>query len=179
MSAYYVVDIFETFVDAVRADYTPTGYDTEAPFYMYGHPLEIVNILKHKEKGSFKFKKYPLIALFQDFEERKGENQAINTSVSLNIIIAVNTSNKYISSERYTNTFKEVLYPLYNLLIEKIASSPYVQSVEGIIPHTKIDRVYWGKQGLYGSEGNIFDDYIDAIEIQGLELDLYNNVKIC
>lgn len=179
--SYCVVDIFKTFVDAVRDDYTPlSGFDSDAPFYMYGHPIEIVNTLKQKNKnGTFKFKKYPLIALFQDFDEVKGENMAIDSRVSLRVVIAVNTSPKYVSSERYANTFKPVLYPLYNLLMEKIAKSPYTQLAEGIVPHTKTDRVYWGKTGINGNEANVFDDYLDAIEITDLELELYNNVKIC
>jgi hypothetical protein len=33
--------------------------------------------------------------------------------------------------------------------------------------------VYWGKKGLYGVEGNVFDDHIDAIEIKNLDAKIY------
>lgn len=180
-SALYIVDIIESVVDAVREDYTPpAGYDSDSPFYMYGHPMEIIETLSQKDKHStLKYKRYPLIALFQDFEEEKGDNQAINTRVRLNMVIAVSTKREYKSSERYTNTFKTILYPLYNLFMEKFAASNYFQTSEGIIAHTKIDRVFWGKTGLYGNEANIFNDYLDAIELRNLELSIYNNVKIC
>jgi len=179
--ALYIVDIIESVVDDVREDYTPpSGFDPDAPFYMYGHPIEIINTLMEKEKsGTLKFKKYPLIALFQDFEEDKGEEQSINARVSLNIVIAVMTDPDYRSEDRYTNTFKPVLYPLYNKLLEKIAASGYFQVAPGNIRHRKIDRVYWGRTGLYGNEGNIFNDYIDAIEIENMELSIYNDTKIC
>jgi hypothetical protein len=177
--ALYIVDIIGSIVDDLRADYTPpAGYPVDSPYYMYGHPLEIVNLLSTKEKsGTLKFKKYPLIALFQDFEEQKGSNQSINSDVNLNIVIAVNTLREYTSEQRYTATFKTVLYPIYNLLITKLKASNYFAA--GTIPHTKIDRVFWGKTGLYGNDSNIFNDYIDAIEIQNLQLSVYNNVKIC
>lgn len=179
--ALYIVDIIESVVNAVRAGYTPpSGYDTDAPFYMYGHPIEIIETLSQKDKhATLKYKRYPIIALFQDFEEEKGQNQSINADVRLNIVIAVSTKREYKSSERYTNTFKTVLYPLYNLFLEKIAASGYFQTSEGIISHTKIDRVFWGKTGLYGNESNIFNDYLDAIELRDLELSIYNNTKIC
>jgi hypothetical protein len=177
-NAMYIVDIIGSIVDAVRADYTPpTIFSGNAPFYMYGHPLEIINTLSQKDKHSkLKYQKYPLIALFQDFEETKGQNQAINTDVSLNIVIAVNTDKNYNSEERYTNTFKTVLYPLYDLFLEKLAASNYFAATQGSISHRKTDRVYWGAQG---TERNIFNDYLDAIELTNLELSVYNNVKIC
>lgn len=172
--ALYIVDIIEDVIDEVRSSYTPpSSFDSESPFYEYGHPLEIVNTLSEKEKnGTFKFKKYPMIALFQDFREGKGVNQAINASTELNMVICVNTSKDFKSKERYTNTFKTVLYPLYNLFISKLMDSPYIQ--QGVIPHDKYDRPYWGRE-----EKHVFSDYIDAIEIQNLELDFYNHVKKC
>lgn len=176
--ALYIVDIIGTIVDKVRESYLVN--DADAPYYMYGHPLEIINTLAAKENnGAYKFKKYPLIALFQDFEEEKGADQSINSSVSLNIVICVNSTIDFNSAERYTNSFKTVLYPLYNLLLDKISDSNYVNVTRNAIPHIKIDRVFWGKAGLYGGEANIFNDIIDAIEIQNLQLDFYNNIKIC
>lgn len=176
MSAPYWVDIIEEIVTSVRDDTDkPAALDTDEPFYMYGHPLEIINTLSKKDRHDVqKYNKYPIIALFQDFTETMGEHQAVQSSVQdLNIIIAVNTSPDYVSSERYTNTFKTVLYPLYNLLIKHIVKSKWFRNIDpGLVPHTKIDRVYWGRSGLYGNEGNVFNDHIDAIEIQDLSLEL-------
>lgn len=176
MSAQYWVDIFETIVTAVREDTDkPAALDMDEPFYMHGHPLEIINILSQKDKHDVhKFNKYPLIALFQDFSETMGENQATRSAVSdLKIIIAVNTLQDYTSENRYDNTFRPTLYPLYDLLIKHIERSGWFKNVSpGLASHTKIDRLYWGHTGLYGNEANIFNDYIDAIEIQNLSLEL-------
>lgn len=175
MSAAYWVDVFEDIVDKVRADSSkPSSMDTDEPFYMHGHPLEIVNILGQKDKHKVhKFNKYPLIALFQDFTETMGEDMTIKSSASLNLIIATSTSPDYNASQRYDNTFRTVLYPLYDLLMKHIVRERYFKNVApNMIPHDKIDRLYWGKQGLQGNEGMIFMDHIDAIEIQNLSLDL-------
>ncbi len=176
MSAPFWVDIIEEIVTAVREDADkPAVLDTDEPFYMYGHPAEIINTLAKKAQHDVqKFNKYPLIALFQDFTETMGEHQATQSTVQdLNIIIAVNTSPDYVSAERYTKTFKPILYPLYDLLIKHIVKSKWFGNVDpGLVPHKKIDRVYWGRSALYGNEANIFKDRIDAIEIQDLSLEL-------
>jgi len=175
MSAPYWVDIFDEIVTAVRADSDkPVALDTDEPFYMHGHPLEIINTLALKDKNDVhKYNKFPLIALFQDFVEKMGENQAVSSAAELNLIIAVNTSPDYSSEERYDNSFKTVLYPLYDLLIKHILKSKWFANIDpGLVPHSKIDRLFWGRTGLYGNESNVFNDYIDAIEIQNLSLEL-------
>jgi hypothetical protein len=176
MSAPYWIDVFSAIVAAVRSDSSkPAALDTDEPFYMHGHPLEIINTLAEKDRNDVhKFNKFPLIALFQDFTETMGESQAVKSEVTdLNLIIAVNTSPEYSSEQRYDNTFRPVLYPLYDLLIEHITKSRYFANTDpGLVPHNKIDRLYWGRSGLYGNEANVFNDYIDAIEIQNLNLSL-------
>ena len=171
MSAPYWVDIFEEIVDDVRSDTDkPATLDTDEPFYMYGHPKEIIKTLAKKDRHDVqKYNKYPIIALFQDFTETMGEHQAVQSRVEdLNIIIATNTSQDYTSAERYTKTFKPTLYPLYDLLIKHILKSKWFRNVDpGLVPHTKTDRVFWGR-----SDKNVFNDRLDAIEINNLTLEL-------
>lgn len=179
ISASYWVDLMGEIVSNVRSDANnpATG---DAPYYMYGHPLEVINTLAEKDLHStYKYMRYPLIALFQDFEESNLRSMTAKSSVSLNIIIADLTSPDYKSDQRYTNVFKTVLYPLYNLLIYHIQRSGLFSNVgPGLVPHNKIDRLSWGRQGLSGNEGAIGFDHIDAIEIQNLELELLH-VRKC
>lgn len=171
----YITDILNDIVEQVAEDYGAPVY------YLHGHPVEIVNILKERSKHAInKFRKFPLIALLQDFEEVKGGNQSVNSQVSLNLIIATRTESKYLSSERYKLNFKPILHPIYEYLLDRIALHPaFGGMAPGVIPHTKIDRLYWGKQGLYGNEANIFNDRIDAVEIVNLELEILNHFKNC
>lgn len=171
----YWVDVIEDIVDLVRADSTKPSVGADAPYYLYGHPRDVVNQLSMKDKhGTLKFKKFPVIILLQDFDETMGESGLIVSETSLNIIIATSTDPNYISSDRYTNTFKPILYPLYELFIEKIATSNYFLEVEqGLVPHTKTDRLFWGT-----NNANTGNDYLDAIEISDLNLKL-SKTKNC
>lgn len=175
MSAPYFVDIISEVVTRVQNDSTkPAALAADEPFFMHGHPLEIINTLNNKDKhDTEKFNKYPLIALFQDFTETVGDHQAVRSSASLNLIIATETSHDYTSDQRYDVNFRLVLYPLYDLLIKHIVQVGWFRNIDpGLVPHEKIDRLYWGRTGVYMNEASIFNDRIDAIEIQNLFLEI-------
>lgn len=146
----------------------------EVPYYMHGHPIEIVANLKElNQSPAYSLRKYPLIALFQDFDETVTK---VGVEVSLNIIIANITKPTYKAKDRYIHNFEPVLYPLLTKLEKAITRSNVVEFMDD--DYTKTDRLYWGRQGLYGNDGNIFDDHIDAIEINNLNLRFKNICKL-
>lgn len=163
-----VVDIIEDVVDNVRAAYAPAG----EPYFLHGHPLDVVNVLSMKDEDSvFKFKKYPLIILMQDFKEHVDSDER---DVTLNLVIVDETKPEYVASERYTNIFVPVLYPLWDLLHEELTKPNAIGTKD--LKYDKYDRLYWGKTSIYGNTGNIANDYLDAIEILNLQLHIN---KIC
>jgi len=116
-------------------------------------------------------RKYPLIALFTDFDQEKNnETAGYYCNANFHLIIANITTNKENNAEeRLTQNFRPILEPIYLEFMKQIKLSGFfICGYE--IPHTKTDRYYWGKNGLFGQEGNIFSDYIDAIEITNLKL---------
>lgn len=164
------VHIFEDIFDNVAAEIlASTGIDI---YYEYGHPLEIVNTLAEKTgHNSFKYKKYPLIMLFQDFNE--DHDVAFDYSIrNITVIIATSTKPTYKAKDRYNNTFVPLLYPIYTSLIKNLRTSVNIDWEEK--NHIKIDRLYWGKDGLYGNTGNVFNDYLDAIQIEIKEININN-----
>jgi len=162
------VDIIGTVIDAVRAEWDEVNDPVKTPFYLYGHPIEIFNILSKKSKHqSYKFDKYPLIALFQDFEEDTNSNRTIVQNIT--IVIMVETDPNFIAPSRYSATFIPTLQPLYELFIKHLKKSKYLASEEDY-QHTKIDRLYWGKEDTFGNSGNIGNDALDAVVINGLNL---------
>jgi len=164
------VDIIGDIISEVRAEYDPAG--GEKPYYLYGHPLEIFNILSEKSQSeSFKYKKYPLVALFQDFEESVNDNSIIVEGIT--IVIMTETNPNYRAPNRYTNTFIPVLHPLYLLFTKHLRRSKLVAS-DDKHEHTKIDRLYWGKEDIFGNSGNIGNDALDAVVIQNLKLRIIN-----
>ncbi len=75
------------------------------------------------------------------------------------------------AADRYTQNFEPILLPIYYELLEQIAASPeFVSYGAKKLVHTKYDRPYWGKGGLSDTQGNVFADCIDAIEIANLKL---------
>ena len=183
MSAPFWVDIIEDVVDAVRAGWTtrPSGLPAASPYYLYGHPREIVTkLLEIDRSNNLTLKKYPLFALIMDFEEDMGQDQKVPSSTSLRIVIAHSTRPDYDSVQRYDESFRPILYPLYDLFIEKLIASGYFVNVgDGLGGHTKIDRPFWGRSVDGNNAANIGNDHVDAIEIQNLQLDLHITQKIC
>jgi hypothetical protein len=93
------------------------------------------------------------------------------------MIIANITEPQLITEQRYEKNFRPVLYPIYQELLRQIASpsqKTFFVEDEELIAHTKIDRVNWGKQGLYGGAANTFNDFLDCIEIKDLQIKFFN-----
>lgn len=188
----YVVDFVSEVLDAVSQEILSTiiknetsvngGSNIQLINYRYGHRLELIETLIQLDKdsvGGSNMKKYPLVYLVMDFSEKRGEQDGVYATLALNIIIAHKTQNTDKITDRYTKVFKPVLYPIYYSLIEQFAAHPLVlQGNEDKIQHTKIDRGYWGRTALSSDKGagtaaNNLSDYVDAIEIQNLQLKLY------
>lgn len=144
--------------------------------YMHGHPIEVINKLGQKDKSNnLMFDKYPLIALFQDFGERNTRDFGISEA-TINIILARATRPDYTAEERYNYNFKPFLYPMYDRLLSWIErSGNFLVYNKNLIQHEKIDRLFWGNSGLYGNKANVFNDWIDCIEIKNMRLRFYNN----
>ena len=161
--------IYDMFTSIVAHTATKSGI---AVSYQYGHPIEIIENLQEMSLNlTQSAAKYPLIALFTDVSETKGEADGVDMSVKLHLIIATLTLNSYKSPERLTLNFTPVLYPLYEQLLKSIASSGYFLNPNAEkIEHEKVDRFFWGKNGLYLNTGNVFNDYVDCIEVSNLKL---------
>jgi len=177
----YIVDIMRDVVKNVELKVLPQlqAYDNliQGVHYDHGHPAEIIETLKQKDKSdTLIFKKYPAVFLFQDFTETMGE-PGVDSSAKLHLLIVAATSSEYKAHERYEKNFKPILYPIYLELKEQIFKSGKVMVPSASsLSFNKIDRLFWGRQGLYGNESNVFNDFLDAIEIQNLDLKFYKPV---
>lgn len=179
---YVIVDEMRKIVDAVSAELTPSlqllDPNLTGIHYDHGHPIEVIETLKQKDEAKeFKFRRYPIVALFEDFPGQGGEI-GYNGEVTLHMIIARFTEPTYKADQRYEKNFKPFLTPIYNELLKQITFSKAFQTY-GVtnIQHTPINRLYWGREGLYKNEGNVFNDFLDCIEIRNLKLKTY--LKIC
>lgn len=143
---------------------TANSWNSLAPFYEHGHPDEIARVLSEKDNSSkYKFQKFPLIVLYQDFEEDRSE-LGVYCKCSLNFAIINITKETNRTPQRYTDNFVPILYPIYNDFLKAINNSRSFISKKGIF-HTKTDRLLWGR-----SNQNILNTAIDAIEITKMDL---------
>lgn len=165
-----IVDIIEEVVTEVRNDFTS---EQNIPFYDYGTTLEVVNRLRMKtDSNQFYDKKYPLIwyVIGDSINEEVDSKKATKRQVKSNtIIICTKTKAEYSSKERYTNVIKPILRPLYDLFMLKLKQNKTVRSIDGF-KHEYYENLFWGRAGLYGHDGNIFNDRLDAIIIDSMDL---------
>lgn len=108
--------------------------------------------------------KYPLVGLFQDIPEQRGDGYYATVKIP-KIIIAVLTVNTDPVLARYDKNFRPILYPIYMEFMRQLARHKnIIASDPNAIPHVKFDRP--GNQPA----GQNMNDYLDAIEINNLEL---------
>jgi hypothetical protein len=135
--------------------------------YMYGHPLDIEKRLQDMATSPdliVRSSRFPMVVLFQDFAEQMGTQSGIYTTTSLNLVIVTNSEQNWNSEERYDKNFRPLLYPIYGELIRQVDQAGLSENSDKI-RHRKYDRVFWSV-----SNKNPFNEYIDAIEIQSLEV---------
>lgn len=166
-----IVDVVGRIVDKVRLEYDPTN--NEQPYFMHGHPLEIINTLKeYTSIPSLNSKKFPLIALFEDINDKGAEGLFSNQAL-LNIVFITDTDKNYKADDRYEKTFNEILTPIFDLFVKHYKSSREVFTVKRSLKPDRINHLFWGRKGLYGNDANFFADAIDAIEIENLDFKVY------
>ena len=112
--------------------------------------------------------RFPLVCLLSPFtEDRTGED----CHVSLEFYILVNTEKEYPNETREEVSFDKVLRPIYRLFIDEIrGDSRFASNYRGIVPHRYTENYRYGRVGVLGADGKPFRDFIDAIEINDLEL---------
>jgi hypothetical protein len=174
MAVINIPGLFKTVTDAVSSVFASREEDPFEVYFDFGHYIEVVKNLTNKDKSiSKKGSKYPLIWLVMDFPEKYGSQ--INGYCLLpriDILIAMPTSPSISTSQRIDKNFLPRLYPIYQELLKQIASSSLFveQSIRELV-HEKIDRPYWGLQDVIGNgDKNLFNDFIDAVQIRGLSL---------
>jgi hypothetical protein len=180
MTTKPVVYVLQEVVDNVSAAMLPYLQNISTKYtgvrFDYGHPADIVQkIQSYSNSEENRYKKYPLIGLFLDFKQTRGSNIQVDTSCSLNLFICVGTTNKLTPQQRTDQSFVPLIQPIYNEFLNQLAKHGNVITPElRRFRHDYVERYQWGKGGLeYYNNGqkNIFNDFIDAAEITGLEVD--------
>ena len=169
---YLIYEAGPTFIK-VKGDVTMYNeIKSKGPYFLYGHMLEIANVLTERDKSNnLKFQKYPCIILPMDIESEYDSKGIGMKYRNIKLYIVQYTLPEYRAEDRLEKTFRPVLYPLYEKLIYNIRYNKQVNTGDGIFPpHKKIDRLFWGTSLNSKNTSTILGDYLDAIEVSGLNL---------
>jgi hypothetical protein len=140
--------------------------------FQYGPYKEVFGNLVQLGKTAGGAKKYPLVWLWLPNVINHGDEIGLSGVSPLRIIIARwgNPTDK--TPARYTKNFKPFLYPIYLELLNQLYLDPrIVTDGQGLIPHQQTDWPYWGGDST-PEEANPLSDYVDAIEIKNLKINL-------
>jgi hypothetical protein len=173
MNDVFIVDQIGEVVERVNQGLYLLGFQHLPVYYMYGHPMEISSRLQELSNSpNNQHQKFPLIILFTDITISK-DVPGFYGSASLRMLIANMTDPNYISVERTENNFKPILHPIKNELINQISDyEGFTYRAE--LTYDETDMYYYGSQI---NNKNIFNDYIDAIELKNIKVNIKN--KIC
>jgi len=145
--------------------------------YIYGGVDEcILKIHTMSKTPATNEKRFPCLVLFTDIPEVRGDDAGIEMKVTIpSLIICTATLQKWDAEERMQKNFKEVLLPKYRELLQQLEYNTDLATLSSdLLQHTKINRMSWGKSALF-TENNMGTEFIDAIEIQNLQLSVYKS----
>lgn len=127
--------------------------------YQYGRSIQILTENVKIADAS----KYPLFALYTPIQEDYGTAGYVSVTIQ-KLILAYYTDKEKSPSERYTDVFLPILYPLYEYLKISLCSAPFVIDKDiDSLNHSKFDI-----HGLSPVEGTT-QDYCDYIQINNLK----------
>lgn len=159
----FIVDIIEEVIAAVDAKMFPIlGKHIN---YEPGSAIQIQGELqKLNQSITLKNTKYPLIGLFQGFPESiaTGGYTTVTFPALTIATLSVATDN---TKKRYDNTFRTILYPIYQEFLRQL---PRHRNVVG-----NCADIFGGKKVDYPGMipmDKTMNEWLDAIEIQGLQI---------
>lgn len=169
----YVVEEIGSVMEKVNQGLYLAGFQHLPVYYKYGHPREISKRLQELSNSPTEgHKKFPLVILFTDITIGK-DVPGFYGSARLRMLVANITQPEYISEQRTELNFKPVLHPIKDELIKQIGLHSQF-TYEDELTYDETDMYFYGSQI---NDKNIFNDYIDAIELKNIQVNIKN--KIC
>ena len=119
--------------------------------------------------------KYPLVALFKDIRETLIDGPVgIESSFKCKFAILTLTTPDYRHDEREETNFKPVLIPILEGMLKQFTHSaqfgmPTMQQM-----NVQATDCYFYGTGFNQDNKNPFSDYVDAIEVESISLNIKN-----
>ena len=181
-----IEDIFKSIVEAVGQSVTITKTKTDGTTeeltpvdvnYIFGSAQYVKDMLDVRSKGANAMPvKFPLIAL-QTPNVVTVDSGDYQYKTKLNLIIACSSKKDWSNEKRMETSFKRILLPIYEKLIEVLLTDPRFDWVYGevaYVPHTMSKNFDYGRYGAVTPSGQEVSEPIDAIDIRSLEIKVNN-----
>lgn len=181
-----IEEIFKSVVDAVGQAVTiiktkPDGTTDEVyPVdvnYIFGSAQYVKDMLDVRSKGANAMPvKFPLIAL-QTPNVITVDSADYQYKTKINLIIACSSKKDWSNEKRMDTSFKRILLPIYEKLIEVLLTDPRFDWGYGdneYVPHTMSKNFDYGRYGAVTPSGQEVSEPIDAIDIRSLEIKVNN-----
>ena len=179
--------IFESVVQAVgeAVSIIKTNRDgsTEAVVgvpinYIFGSAQYIKDMLDVRSKGvgSNMPLKFPLIAL-QTPNVQVVDSPDYQYRTKINLVIACSSKKDWSNEKRMETSFKRILLPIYEKLIEVLLRDRRFEWNYGgleYVPHTMSKNFDYGRYGAMTPSGQEVSEPIDAIDVRSLEIKVNN-----
>jgi len=146
--------------------------------YIFGSAQYIKDMLDVRSKGvgSNMPLKFPLIAL-QTPNVQTVDSGDYQYRTKINLIIACSSKKEWSNEKRMETSFKRVLLPIYEKLIEVLLHDRRFDWGYGgleYVPHTMSKNFDYGRYGAITPSGQEVSEPIDAIDLRSLEIKVNN-----
>lgn len=146
--------------------------------YLFGSAQYIKDMLDVRSKGvgSNMPLKFPLIAL-QTPNVQTVDSADYQYRTKINLIIACSSKKEWSNEKRMETSFKRVLLPIYEKLIEVLLHDRRFDWNYGgleYVPHTMSKNFDYGRYGAVTPSGQEVSEPIDAIDVRSLDIKVNN-----
>jgi hypothetical protein len=137
----------------------------KAPYLLLGYWTEIANEISQFGKSkTLSNQKFPLVA-FNGIDITKESKSHYDGLLPLTFYIIAESEPNLTTENRFDTTFKEVLNPIYNALIEAVEKSYYFEANNKSLGY-KIEINNLPYLGSLGKNQNQINEVVDAIEVK-------------
>ncbi len=166
----YIPDLVGAVVAKVNTTFASRPSNPFNVYFDYGRHSEVMKNLTYKEQNPEKPKKFPIIWLITPFKEKR--SLLDGTSVAnFHFVIAHDTNMNYSESERKTNVYLPILYPVYNEFLKQFMYATRSFEIDRKQDYDYIDISY---AKLEADGTNILGHFVDVIDIQNFTVRVKN-----
>lgn len=142
--------------------------------YIFGNAQYVKDKLDVLSKPVTETMKFPLIALFCPFNEKRNSPDYY-TKAKVRVLIACATSRDWNNEQRLNTSFVNILRPIYNRFLEALKEDGRFDfGYDEQVSHEYSENYSYGRYGAFTATGEEVSEPIDAINISNLELTVKN-----